>query len=74
MSSKVTAHSRSSIRRWLHAASKLGWEPGQGAPNGSDAKSRAVREFPLRRPGSLSVAQGPQLIDLFRGEGIHLGR
>lgn len=44
---RVTGHSRSTIRRWLHAARKLGWEPGQGEPGESLAVAVAQRVRPV---------------------------
>ena len=58
--SRATAAAR--IRRWLRAARKLGWEPGQGEPDEplAAAVAKRVRPVPGRgragaraRPGSL---------------------
>ena len=44
---RVTGHSRSTIRRWLRVARKLGWEPGQGEPGESVAVAVAQRVRPV---------------------------
>ena len=52
---RVTGHSRNTIRRWLRAARKLGWEPGQGEPDEALATAVAQRVRPVRdevSPGS----------------------
>ena len=52
---RVTGHSRNTIRRWLRAARKLGWEPGQGEPDEVLAAAVAQRVRPVRdevSPGS----------------------
>ena len=45
---RVTGHSRNTIRRWLRAARKLGWEPGQGEPDEPLAVAVAQRVRPVR--------------------------
>ena len=57
---RVTGHSRSTIRRWLRVACKLGWEPGQGEPDeplarrgGPAGPPRAGRGRAGREPGRL---------------------
>jgi transposase len=52
---RVSGHSRNTIRRWLRAARKLGWEPGQGEPDEALATAVAQRVRPVRdevSPGS----------------------
>jgi len=52
---RVTGHSRSTIRRWLRGARKLGWQPGQGEPDEPLAVAVARRVRPVREkaaPGS----------------------
>jgi transposase len=44
---RVTGHSRSTIRRWLKAAGKLGWEPGHGEPDEPLAVAVAKRVRPV---------------------------
>jgi transposase len=44
---RVTGHSRSSIRRWLCAGRRLGWEPGQGEPDEPLAAAVAKRVLPV---------------------------
>ena len=51
---RVTGHSRTTIRRWLRAARKLGWEPGQGEPDEALAAAVAQRV----RPGRDEVSPG----------------
>ena len=45
---RVTGHSRSTIRRWLRAARKLGWEPGRGEPDEPLAAAVAKRVRPVQ--------------------------
>jgi transposase len=45
---RVTGHSRSTIRRWLRVARKVGWEPGQGEPDEALARAVAQRVRPVR--------------------------
>ncbi len=45
---RATGHSRSTIRRWLRAARKLGWEPGEGEPDELIAIAVAQRVRPVR--------------------------
>ena len=54
---RVTGHSRSTIRRWLRAARKLGWEPGQGEPDESLAVAVAQRVRPVRDEVSPGTSQ-----------------
>jgi len=60
---RVTGHSRSSIRRWVRAARKLGWEPGQGEPDEALARAVARRLRPVpetREPGDSEARLWPQ--------------
>jgi transposase len=54
---RVTGRSRSTIRRWLRAARKLGWEPGQGEPDESLAVAVAQRVRPVRDEASPGASQ-----------------
>ena len=62
---RVTGHSRNTIRRWLRAARKLGWEPGQGEPDEALAAAVAQRVRPVRdevSPGSSQARLLPVLV------------
>jgi len=54
---RVTGRSRSTIRRWLRVARKLGWEPGQGEPDESLAVAVAQRVRPVRDEASPGASQ-----------------
>ena len=54
---RVTGRSRSTIRRWLRVARKLGWEPGQGEPDESLAVAVAQRVRPVRDEVSPGTSQ-----------------
>ena len=54
---RVTGRSRSTIRRWLRVARKLGWEPGQGEPDESLAVAVAQRVRPVREEASPGASQ-----------------
>lgn len=46
--SRVTGHSRSTLRRWLRVARRVGWEPSQGEPDEALAREVAKRVRPVR--------------------------
>lgn len=54
---RVTGHSRSTIRRWLRVARKLGWEPGQGEPDEPLAVAVAKRVRPVRDEAPMGSSQ-----------------
>jgi len=59
---RVTGHSRSSIRRWVKVARRLGWEPGAGEPDEALARAVAGRLRPVREeapPGESEARLGP---------------
>lgn len=59
---RVTGHSRSSIRRWVRAARRLGWEPGRGEPDEALARAVARRLRPVpetREPGDSEARLWP---------------
>ena len=43
---RVTGHSRSSIRRWVRAARRLGWQPGGAEPDEALARGRGGARAP----------------------------
>jgi len=60
---RVTGHSRSSIRLWMRAARRLGWEPGGGEPDEALARAVAQRLRPVREEPGLGESEarlGPQ--------------
>jgi transposase len=61
---RVTGHSRSSIRRWMQAARRLGWEPGgEAEPDETLARAVAQRVRPVpeaREPGESEMLLAPQ--------------
>ena len=44
---RATGHSRTTIRRWLRVARKLGWKPGDGEPDEALAVAVAERARPV---------------------------
>jgi transposase len=54
---RVRGHSRSSIRRWLRAARRLGWEPGGGEPDEALARAVAQRLRPVREVPELGESE-----------------
>ena len=55
--SRVTGHSRTTIRRWLKVAGKAGWESGQGEPDEALAREVAMRVRPVREEVPLGDSQ-----------------
>ena len=56
--SRVTGHSRSTIRRWLKVARQSGWQPNDGEPDEGVAREVAARVRPVRdevSPGESQV-------------------
>jgi transposase len=54
---RVTGHSRSSIRRWVRAARRLGWAPGGGEPDEALARAVAQRLRPVREEPALGESE-----------------
>ena len=54
---RVTGHSRSSIRRWVRAARRLGWEPGGAEPDEVLAGAVAQRLRPVRTAPELGESE-----------------
>ena len=46
--SRVTGHSRTTIRRWLRVARRVGWQPESGEPDEALAREVATRVRPVR--------------------------
>ena len=45
--SRVTGHSRTTIRRWLRVARRAGWQPASGEPDEALAREVATRVRPV---------------------------
>jgi transposase len=54
---RVTGHSRSSVRRWVRAARRLGWEPGTAEPDEALARAVAQRLRPVRPEPELGESE-----------------
>jgi transposase len=54
---RVTGHSRSSIRRWVRAARRLGWEPSRTEPDEALARAVAQRLRPVREAPELGESE-----------------
>ncbi|MDH3571543.1 MAG: IS21 family transposase [Gemmatimonadota bacterium] len=54
---RVTGHSRSSVRRWVRAARRLGWEPGAAEPDEALARAVAQRLRPVRDEPELGQSE-----------------
>ena len=54
---RATGHSRTTIRRWLRAARRLGWKPGDGEPDEALAVAVAERARPVPAEPSRGSAQ-----------------
>jgi transposase len=54
---RTTGHSRSTIRRWLRIARRLGWEPSGGEPDEALAAAVAQRSRPVPAEPSAGSAQ-----------------
>jgi hypothetical protein len=54
---RVTGHSRASIRRWVRAARRLGWEPGDAEPDEALARAVAQRLRPVRDEPALGESE-----------------
>jgi len=55
--SRVTGHSRTTIRRWLRVARRVGWSPEGGEPNEALAREVARRVRPVRDTASAGESQ-----------------
>ena len=54
---RATGHSRTTIRRWLRVARRLGWKPGEGEPDEVLAVAVAERARPVPAEPSRGKAQ-----------------
>ena len=59
--SRVTGHSRSTIRRWLKVARQSGWQAGDGEPDEALARKVATRVRPVRDEASPGESQAQLL-------------
>jgi transposase len=60
--SRVTGHSRTTIRRWLRVARRAGWQPKSGEPDEALAREVATRVRPVRdtvSPGESQAQLAP---------------
>ncbi len=55
--SRVTGHSRSTIRRWVKVARRAGWQPADGEPDEALARAVARRVRPVRDEASPGESQ-----------------
>lgn len=59
--SRVSGHSRTTLRRWLQVAGEIGWQPGEGEPDEALAREIARRVRPVRDEASPGESQSQLL-------------